>query len=154
MRFLLVIMAVISGMGFQPMQTSPARVENPSHDQVVRFTHVDIYVDSKGEPLAAYQLEFSANDNDVKLVGIEGGEHAAFKNPPYYDPAALSHNRVILAAFSTGNDLPKGNVHVARLHLQIEGDGRPNYVVKLKVAADGDGKTISATASVQEGEMK
>jgi hypothetical protein len=42
-----------------------------------RFRAVDIFVDSTNKPLAAYQLEFTASAG-AKIVGIEGGEHAAF----------------------------------------------------------------------------
>ena len=54
-----------------------------------RFGHVDVFIDSAAEPLAAYHCEITATAGDVTLVGIEGGEHAAFKEPPYYDPKAL-----------------------------------------------------------------
>ena len=53
-----------------------------------RFTTVDIIVDAGAESLAAYQIEITAR-GDAKIVGVEGGDHAAFKAPPHYDPAAL-----------------------------------------------------------------
>ena len=69
----------------------------------LRFRTVDIYVDSKQQSVAAYQLEWTTPGGDAKIVGIEGGENPAFKEPPYYDPKAIQHERVILAAFSTAN---------------------------------------------------
>lgn len=120
----------------------------------VRFEAVDVFVDSAEQPLAAYQFEFAAETGEVKIVGIEGGEHAAFTDPPYYDPAALAHNRVIIAAFNTGADLPTGNTRVARIHVQVTGAEAPQYAIKLHVAASGDGKEIQATASVTGGEGK
>ncbi len=121
----------------------------------IRFTYVDVFVDSKDQPLASYQFELAAEKGDVKIVGIEGGEHAAFKVPPYYDPAAMSRDHVIIAAFNTGKDLPKGKTRVARVHVQINGETRPEYVIKLTVAASSKGQPISgASATVSEGDSK
>ncbi len=116
-----------------------------------RFAYVDIYVDTKSESLAAYQFNFSADQGHMTVVGIEGGEHAAFsKNPPYYDLHAIGQNRVILAAFSTANDLPHGKTRMARIHLMIEGDP-PHYTLKLDVAANAAGKEISGVITFIEG---
>jgi hypothetical protein len=117
----------------------------------VRFTNVDIVVDPRGTPLAAYQVEFLADSNRVTLVGIEGGQHAAFKQPPYYDPKALAGNHVILAALNTGKDLPKDKTRVARLHLRVIGAEQPKMSAKLIVAASSNEKTIQADVSVSEG---
>src|SRR4029079_17236793 len=90
----------------------------PATDESVRFTTVDIRIDPAGKPLAAYQVEFIADASRVKLVGIEGGDHPAFTQPPYHDPPALSRNRVIVAAFNAGKDLPTAPFRAARLHLE------------------------------------
>ena len=119
----------------------------------VRFEAVDVAVDSGRTPLAAYQFEFTAPADRVTLVGVEGGESAAFAAAPYYDPAALMHDRVIVAAFSTGRDLPTGRTRVARLHLMITGEGEPDYGLKLQAAAGPDGHEIPATASLAHGEQ-
>ena len=118
----------------------------------VRFGHVDVFVDSAAEPLAAYQCEITATAGDVTLVGIEGGEHAAFKEPPYYDPKALGQNRIILGAFDTGADLPRGRTRVARLMVRIAGTARPAYDAKVHVAGLPDGKPTPATISVSDSE--
>ena len=117
-----------------------------------RFEAVDVMIDPKGAALAAYQLEFVADASRVKLVGVEGGAHAAFAGPPYYDPAALSRHRVILAAFSTSSDLPKGLTRVARLHFQISGDAKPDWSVKLIVASSEKSDSIPATAHLSAAE--
>jgi hypothetical protein len=114
----------------------------------VRFGHVDVFLDSKDQPLAAWQCEITATAGDVTLVGIEGGEHPAFKTPPYYDPRALGQKRIILGAFNTGSDLPTGKMRVARLMVQISGATKPAYEAKVQVAASPDGKAIPATISV------
>lgn len=115
----------------------------------VRFAAVDVYIDAGDWPVAAYQFELSASAGEFKIVGIEGGEHAAFAEPPYYDPAALNRDRVIIAAFNTGDDLPSGKVRVARVHVQVIGEPSPTYDVKLIVVADADGEAITAKASWQ-----
>ncbi len=126
--------------------------QQPDAATAVRFEAVDIYVDSGDRPLAAYQFEFAAETGAITIVGIEGGDHAAFKEPPYYDPVALMNHRVIIAAFSTGPDLPKGRSRVARIHVRVSGDIEPEYIVKLEVAASADGERIPAKALVSRGE--
>jgi len=61
--------------------------------------------------------------------------------------------RIIIAAFSTGGNLPKGRTQVATIHLQIIGDVEPQYELKLiVVAADADGKEIPAEVTFKKGE--
>ena len=126
----------------------PAAAPAAAATQSVRFATVDIRIDPKNAGLAAYQLEIVGDPQRVKLAGVEGGEHAAFRDPPYYDPAALSHNRIILAAFNTGSDLPEQPFRVARLHVQITGDAEPEFEVKLVVASTSNGGAVpGATAT-------
>ena len=125
-----------------------------AQNERVRFDFVDIYIDSGAAPLAAYQVEINAETDNVKIVGIEGGQHLAFKDAPYYDPAALSQKRVIIAAFSTGATLPTGRTRVARIHVRLTGERKPEYVVTLEVAATAAGKPIAATATAAQGEGK
>jgi len=125
--------------------------ESTTTTSPIRFRTVDILIDPHGQKLAAYQIEFTGESDRVKLVGVEGGEHPAFREPPYYDPKALAHNRVILAALNAGDDLPSSKTRVARLHLEITGDESPNLSSKLIVAASPDGAKIPADVSVSEG---
>lgn len=117
-----------------------------------RFCAMDIYIDSGSTPLAAYQVEFAATNGVAKIVGIEGGEHAAFRTPPFYDPKAMQHERVIIASFSTrpAADLPKGKTRVATIHLQVSGDRAPGFELKLQTAGDAQGKKITVNASFEE----
>ena len=117
----------------------------------VRFAAVDVFLDSGAGPLAAYQFELKATEGDVALVGIEGGEHRAFASPPYYDPAALNGKRIVVGAFDTGTDLPRGRTRVARLMVQVRGDVSPKYEATVRVAASPDARPIPATISVSEG---
>ena len=121
-------------------------------EAAVRFETVDVFVDTSSKALAAYQLEFFAATGDAKIAGIEGGAHAAFATPPYYDPKAMQQDRVILAAFSTddGATLPVGKTRVATIHLQMIGTISPNFQIRLQAAADAAGETITAQATFQE----
>jgi hypothetical protein len=118
----------------------------------VRFAPLHIYIDSGNKSLAAYQFELKAVAGQIKIVGVEGGRHEAFKEAPYYDPAALAKDRIIIAAFSTGSDLPKGRTRIATIHLQIIGGTEPQYELKLTVAGDADAKEIPAEITFEKGE--
>ena len=114
----------------------------------VRFEYIEVYVDSDAAPLAAYQFELTDSAGSIKIVGIEGGEHQAFATPPYYDPKALKNNRVIIAAFSTADDLPTGRTRVATIHVQVEVDVIPEIAINLEAAGDVEGNEIDAEVSI------
>lgn len=122
----------------------------------VRFQAVEIFVDSQATALAAYQLEFTVTSGNVKIVGIEGGEHPAFAEAPFYDPKAIQRERVILAAFSTqpADKLPTGKTCVATIHLQIGGTDELKFETKLTTAASSDGNKIAVTISATEKRAK
>ena len=151
MKFLALILAfgLLGAIAPTDRSDNPSIVEPSTRS--IRFATIDIRLDPKNHPLAAYQLEVIADSPNVKLAGVEGGEHAAFRDPPYYDPAALNRNRIIVAAFNTGSDLPSKESRVARLHVQISGDRNPKFEVKLSVASASDGSAVpgaSATAKM------
>lgn len=127
------------------------QIEGPSDVAAdsVRFEAIDVFVDAGRQSLAAYQLEIASETDGVEIVGIEGGEHAAFRKPPYYDPKAMRVNRVILAAFTTDEDLPSGRTRVARIQLQLQGPGMKEYRTKLSVSADAEGKPIDAQLQIE-----
>lgn len=113
------------------------------------FVPVSVYVDSGDKSLGVYQVEIKVLKGDAKIVSVEGGEHKAFEEPPYYDTAALMKGRIILAKFSTQDDLPTGRTKVATLHMQVTGDVAPEYAVVVNVVGDGDGKAIAAAVTVE-----
>ena len=141
------VTAVLAVMAFG--QVAPEVEPAPA----VRFAAVDLFIDAGDRPLAAYQLEFAAVAGQVKIVGVEGGQHAAFKQAPYYDPQAIQRERVILAAFSTAapEELPAGKTRVATIHVQITGDVEPHYAVKLVTSATAEGAETKATLSIEKG---
>jgi hypothetical protein len=114
-----------------------------------RFIAMDLLVDPRGEPLAAWQVQVRLAPG-VSIVGIEGGGGpgearpvrppdggaigqwqpmagpgpvgpAPFAEPPVYDPRAIENDRVILAAYSLAGAerLPTVRSRVARLHLRV-----------------------------------
>ncbi len=117
----------------------------------VRFEAVEIYIDAGERPLAAYQFELSDPQRRIAIVGIEGGEHPAFKEPGYYDPRAMQNDRVIIAAFNTGADLPRGRTRVATVHVLVRGAADADYTVRLEATATSDGSEIPATISFEKG---
>lgn len=122
----------------------------------LRFQPVEIYADAHTNALAAYQLEFNVTSGNAKIVGIEGGEHAAFAEAPFYDPKAMQNESVILAAFSTqpADKLPTGKTRVATIHLQISGSDELQFETKLTTAANSEGKKIAVTISATEKRAK
>ncbi|MBN1846093.1 MAG: hypothetical protein JW810_10450 [Sedimentisphaerales bacterium] len=156
MRTLFVWIAMGSLL-FLPAQAAPPAGETyATVPPAVRFVPVHVTVDSADKALAAYQFELKAVRGDVTIVGVEGGQAAAFRAAPYYDAAALHReNRIIVAAFNTGGDLPQGKTRVATVHLLIRGDAEPQYELSLAVAADAEGTKIpNAEIRLETGDVK
>lgn len=149
-KIAVIVLASVSVM--VPVLAQQSDQDRRADEPAVRFSPLHIYVDSGSRPLAAYQFELKATAGQVKIVGVEGGQHKAFKEAPYYDPAALARDRIIIAAFNTGRELPKERTRIATIHLQITGEAQPEYELKLTVAADADGEDIPAKISFEEGE--
>jgi hypothetical protein len=141
-RALMLMLLVLCG-GAAPATRAPAAGGT-------RFAAVQVFIDPKGRPLAAWQVEFAAEVGRVSLVGVEAGEKGAYgQRPAFYDPAALAGNRIVIGDYSLAADVPKGKARVATLMLEIRGDGEPQYVTKLIAAADPEGRAISADVSVK-----
>jgi hypothetical protein len=152
LALLLIALAMILGAIAQ----APAPV--PAQARAEHFMVVDVLVETGPQPLAAYQIEITATNLDgaVKIVGIEGGEMAAFRNPPYYDPTAMQGDRVIVGAFSTApaEQLPQGSVKIAAVHCLVPGDSTPVFRAKPAAAAAHDGQPISIQVNVKERKEK
>ncbi|HLU07492.1 MAG TPA: hypothetical protein VKZ91_13110 [Woeseiaceae bacterium] len=129
-------------------QTSAAQ-----HDDRKRFAAVDIYLDS-GEPVAAWQFEFSSRNGRMKIVGLENGESKAFGGTPYYDREAVQRgtaDRIIVADFTLAgaNELPSGRIRIATLHLMLTGADAPQFDLELVTAVTHEGRTIDASISLE-----
>ncbi len=139
-----ILCAILTGAGGTQPRSQPP----------VRFVWLDVFVDSKGQPLAAYQFELSAPRGQITIVGIENGTHPAYREAPYYDPKAMKNNRAIIAAFNTGKNLPTEKAHVASLNIMVTGEAEPDWTLALTVAADPNGNEIPAAISFETGERK
>lgn len=117
----------------------------------VRFIAVDVVLDPKGQPLAAYQIEIQAEPG-VKIVGVEGGEHPEFRKAPHYDPSAIQTERLVAAAFTTaGSDkLPTSVTRILTLHLQTTNASAPQLQANLKLAAQPNAQKIKAQVTLKE----
>lgn len=110
-----------------------------------RFVAVDVYVEAGDRKLAAWQVEIGTDDR-AAIVGVEGGEPAAYREPPTYDPAALQGGKIVLAAFTKG-DAPTGRVRVARLHLMES--VKVDLVGKLTAAGAPGGARFDAKVTLE-----
>jgi hypothetical protein len=150
MRALSAILVLAAAWLGQPEREASRALREAPPAQAERFESIDVFVDSGLAGLAAYQVEVRAQAERVAIVGIEGGE-GEYARPPYYDPAAMRNERVILGAISTAEAgaLPTGRTRVARLHVMVRGEGMPEYGVTLMTAGGADAARIEATADVQ-----
>ena len=91
-RFAFTLTILVALSGAQRPAPTPGTPRRP-----VLFLPVDVTMDVGDVPLAAWQIEVWAPEAQIQLVGLEGGEHAAFAEPPYYDPVAKErgHERVV-----------------------------------------------------------
>jgi hypothetical protein len=125
-----------------------AVLQGSAQTNTIQFRAVDLFVDSTNQPLAAYQVEFTASPG-VKIVGIEGGDHEVFRQPPFYDPKAIQRERAVLGAFSTAaaDKLPKGKTRVATIHVQTSGSEALRFELVVKAAATVGGRKIPVQAT-------
>ncbi len=140
--------ALVTPLAPRRVCTAAPAADAPEGVDPIRFATLDVFVNSRETPLAAYQFELRTTQGNATVLSLEGGEHAAFNAAPYYDPRALSRNRLIVAAFSTSPDLPHGRMRVARLHIAVRGGVEPRYAADLQVAAAADGTPLTADVSV------
>lgn len=113
----------------------------------VEFAVLDVYVDSQSHPLAAWQFELTDANGHMQVVGVENGEHNAFRHTPSYDRDAVAESkadRIVVASFSLNDksQLPIGLTRVARIHVRL--DGEPRYQLRLVNAGDESGSPIPA----------
>lgn len=142
-----------------PQEQPPAQWQReiPVNEPV--FSTLEITIDPEGKPLGAFQFELTSTNSSFTVVGVEGGEHAAFDHgrPPYFDLTTqrVNTDRLVLAEYALpdadSNALPTGPIRVATVHIMLEGtDQIPEpiqYAIKVTAAGDADGNPIDATAS-------
>ncbi len=145
----IVVLFFLAGCGLAMAQGGAAPAEG--QPAPIRFRAYDVLIDPKGKPLAAYQIEIAAEKGEVKIAGIEGGEHPAFRHPPAYDPKAMQQDHVILAALSTepAEKLPSGKTRVAVLHVVTTGEP-PEFAVKCLAAGSAQAEKIAVETTLAE----
>ena len=122
----------------------------PAERGAPAFVACEIYIDSGERPLGAYQLEVVADRPGAKIVGVEGGEHAEFKDAPYYDPVALNGGRIVIGALSLAqaDALPRGEFRAARVHFMVD-DAQTGFAVMVHTAGDERGAAIEIKARAE-----
>jgi hypothetical protein len=90
----------------------------------------------------------------MQIVGIERGDDSTFRDPPFYDRVAIESGpteRIVLASYSLSGaeQLPRGRVRVARLHVRALGAAQPDYEARLVAAGTADGRPIDAQLSLE-----
>ena len=113
------------------------------------FMPLDIYIDSGGEPLAAYQFELRYDSWAYSIAGIEGGE-GALGEAPYYDPRGMETGRIVIASFTTDPNPPSGRVRVATVHVAVDEDvsAEEDFSATLMIAAGPAENPIEATIEI------
>ncbi len=157
--FLLPLLLLFTAAAPQSTDSSQSTESPQKADGNIRFEAIDVYIDSGTQALSAYQLTLTAKGGQMKVVGVENGEHPAFAKAPYFDRKAVQQgkaDKIIVAAFHTGaaKDLPKGRTRVTTIHVQTNGAQDLTYEVKLKVAATVNEKKIEAKISFEKGTGK
>jgi len=129
-------------IGTQPKQ----KIEGAS------FRVIDIFLDPKGKSLGAYQLHWKITTPNARIVGIEGGDHPAFRNPPQYDPRVIQGERVVVAAFNAAAEksLPKTKIRIGSIHIEATPAATCRFEIENLEAADAQGSRISVNAQSVE----
>ena len=148
----LLILAVITTAGTLcgSVLSDDATVRPPTPTSFVWF---EIWIDTGGLPLSAWQAELTLLTPGGLIAGVEGGDSPASSEPPHYDPRALRAERAVLAAFSTAEEssLPRGRCRVATIHAEIPAGAEPVAAFVLEAAAGPDGVEFEVTASIIPG---
>ena len=118
------------------------------------FGTIVVTLDPQGAELAGWQLRADFGKSDARIVGIEGGEHAAFAEPPHYDPEALNTGEIILAALSSHEELPTGATVVAVIHVEHDRSGLPPLEISEVVAVGADGNEVQVTVDQENGDLR
>jgi len=128
------------------------RTSPPADSRPVRFRPLAVELEVGDAPISVWQVDLVVVSGDARIVGVEGGTAEGFREPPYYDSAALLGGRIVLAAFNTHTSLARGRHRVATVHVR-EAGGPPTYELRLVAAAGPDGApaTAGAVLGLEEG---
>ena len=143
--------AVIAALAAALCAAAACRVGAQQNAPASSFAVVDVYIES-AEPLAAWQFELGDGRGAMQVVGIEGGDNPTFREPPFYDRAAVetgAADRIVIASFSLSEpaELARGRTRVASVHVRVRGGTEPDYELRLVAAGAADGRAIDARIS-------
>ncbi len=113
------------------------------------FAVYDVVLDSESRVLGAWQVEVKG----LEVVGLEGGDTAAWREAPYYDPAALAGGRLLVAGFTLDASAPAGRVRVASIHA-IARPGADATVTLVAAAESGGARFVPKATLVRRGGAK
>jgi len=135
-------------------------------EQARQFSTLALEIDSSDAELAGWQLRATFADPDTRIVGIEGGTAAAYRDAPHYDPRALKGGEIILAAL--GAPRPPARVptdpaqpmtaartmSVAVLHIEHATGRTPRLQVIELIAVGSDVEAMPAVLQQENGETR
>ena len=86
----------------------------------------------------------------MKIISVEGGEHASFAAAPKFDPKAIQRDVIKLAAISLDSieKLPTSRVRIASLHVEIGPGLSPDWTAIVERAGRAGGEKIEAAISI------
>lgn len=150
---IMVVGVGLFGGGWSALTAAQDEQPTGGEDQA-RFVAFDVIIETGAAALAVYQVAIEDRSGRAQLVGVEGGDVAAFAEPPHYDPRALMEERIIIGAFSTQSaaELPAGRTRIATLHVRIPPGGEPDWHTTLDVCATEGGDAIDGTVTLQQRE--
>ncbi|HEX5786647.1 MAG TPA: hypothetical protein VFY03_00595 [Woeseiaceae bacterium] len=122
---------------------APAQAAEP-----VRFAALDIWLEAPA-PVAAWQFELRDGSAAMQVVGVEGGDSAAYPDAPYYDRDAVAAgvaDRIVVADYSLepASRLPRGRTRVATVHVMLPAAAEPDFQLILVTATTHDGRPLDA----------
>jgi len=137
--------AATTGPGLDDDRTSMQRES--------RFGTCAVWIDTSDSAMSADQIVIRAVSGDVRIVGIEGGDHERLVEPPYYDPEAMQQDRVVIADFSTATEaeLPSGRQRLVTLHYMAMGPDEAAFDAAIEVAIDDEGRDVAAQLELSRG---
>ena len=119
----------------------------------VRFVSLDVLIETP-EPLAAWQFELADANGTMRVVGVENGDSAAFREAPYFDLDAVQRGtaeRIVVADFNAAPDaeLPSGTTRIATVHVRHDERVDPDYQLRLMAAGNAAGEPIAAAIRLE-----
>jgi hypothetical protein len=148
LRALVLLAAMLTGFAQDPQS-----VQSAPPGSTAGFKAFDVFVEAGESMLGAWQFEWTVQGGSAHIVGVEGGD-GVFARSPYHDPAALQGGRILIAAFATEGQLPRGRCRVATVHMMIEAGSEPTFAARLQSCADGEGRSIAAAITWKDKETR